>query len=70
MLKYLFSDDAARGASIALVVVTSGLVGQFAASGMSLVQWAYGLVAIAGSIGTAVMVRCWPAQKAAVQASD
>lgn len=70
MLKYLFSDDAARGASVALVVITAGLVGQFAAAGMSPVQWAYGLVAIAGSIAAAVMVRCWPAQKPVVEARE
>lgn len=70
MLKYLLSDDAARGASVALVVVTAGLVGQFAAQGMSPTQWLYGLASIAGSIAVAVMVRCWPAEKPAVQVSE
>ena len=50
MLKFITSSDAARGASVALVVVTAGLVGQYAARGLTPTQWVYGLTAIAGKI--------------------
>jgi hypothetical protein len=64
MLKPITLSDAARGASVALVVVTAGLVGQYAARGITPGQWVYGLTAIAGSIAVAVMLRCWPAPQA------
>ena len=67
MLKFITSSDAARGASVALVVVTAGLVGQYAARGLTPTQWVYGLTAIAG----AIMLRCWPApQENKVAAQD
>lgn len=61
MLQLLRSPEAARGATIGLIVVVAGLVGQYAAQGMSPRQWAAGLAAIAGSIALAMIVRCWPA---------
>jgi len=61
MLQLLRSPEAARGATIGLIVLVAGLVGQCAARGMSPRQWAFGLAAIAGSIALAVIVRCWPA---------
>ena len=71
MLKFITSSDAARGASVALVVVTAGLVGQYAARGLTPTQWVYGLTAIAGAIAVAVMLRCWPApQENKVAAQD
>lgn len=44
----------------ALVIVVSGLLGQYAAHGISLSQWAFGLLAVVGSILLAVIVRTWP----------
>jgi hypothetical protein len=71
MLKFITSSDAARGASVALVVVTAGLLGQYAARGINPTQWVFGLTAIAGSIAVAVMLRCWPApQESSVTARD
>lgn len=61
MLKYLTSTDAARGASVVLVIVSASLLGQYAARGISPAQWVFGLTAIVGSIAVAVMIRCWPA---------
>lgn len=69
MFKFVRSPDFALGASAALIVLVSGLVGQYAAQGMSAYQWFYGLTAIAGAITLAVILRCWPApQKAASRA--
>ena len=71
MLRFLTSSDAARGASVALVIVTASLVGQYAARGINPAQWVFGLTAIAGSIVVAVMIRCWPApQESRVTARD
>lgn len=71
MLKFITSSDAANGASVALVVVTAALVGQYAARGINPTQWVFGLTAIAGSIAVAVMLRCWPApQQDRVEARD
>lgn len=68
MFKLIRSPDFSLGASAAAIVVVSGLVGQYAARGMSGQQWFYGLVAIAGAITLAVVLRCWPApQKAKVR---
>jgi hypothetical protein len=64
MLKFLTSSDAARGASVALVIVTASLLGQYAARGISPAQWVFGLTAIGGSIAVAVMIRCWPVPQA------
>jgi len=60
MLQLLRSPEAARGATIGLIVIVAGLVGQYAAQGMSVRQWAAGLAAIGGSIALAMIVRCWP----------
>jgi hypothetical protein len=46
----------------ALVVVVAGLLGQYAAHGISPIQWLSGLAAVCGAIGLAVIVRTWPAQ--------
>ena len=71
MLRFLTSSDAARGASVALVIVTASLLGQYAARGINPAQWVFGLTAIAGSIVVAVMIRCWPApQESRVTARD
>ena len=61
MFKRLHSEGAARWATAILVVVISGLAGQFAAQGMNLVQWLGALLAVLGSVTLAVMVRVWPA---------
>jgi hypothetical protein len=47
-------------ATAALVVVTAGLLGQFAAHGLSTGQWFSGLTAVGGAIALAVIVRTWP----------
>lgn len=71
MLRFLNLSDIARGGSVALVIVTASLLGQYAARGISPAQWVFGLTAIAGSIAVAVMIRCWPApQQSGVAARD
>jgi hypothetical protein len=49
-----------RWASLAAVVLVPWLVGVRAAQGMSTIQWAGGLAAIAAAIAWAVIERCWP----------
>jgi hypothetical protein len=51
--------------TVGLVMITAGLLGQFAAQGISPQQWLAGLTAVAGSIGLAVLIRVWPAPVAA-----
>ena len=71
MFKLFRSPDFSLGASAAAIVVVSGLVGQYAARGMTADQWVYGLVAIAGAITLAVVLRCWPApQKVRVRIDE
>ncbi len=71
MFKLFRSPDFSLGASAAAIVVVSGLVGQYAARGMTADQWFYGLVAIAGAITLAVVLRCWPApQKVRVRIDE
>ena len=71
MWKFLRSPDVTLGASAGLIVIVAGLVGQYAARGMSPSQWVSGLTAIAGAVTLAVILRCWPAEKAkAVRADD
>ena len=67
MFKFVRHPDFSLGASAAMIVIVSGLVGQYAARGMTAHQWFYGLTAIAGSITLAVILRCWPAEKTAVR---
>jgi hypothetical protein len=64
MFKRLQTDEAVRWATAILVVVISGLAGQFAAQGMNLVQWLGAILAVLGSVTLAVMVRVWPAPAA------
>jgi hypothetical protein len=52
----------------ALVVVSAGLLGQYAAHGLSPSQWISGLAAVGGSIALAVIVRTWPKPETAQQA--
>ena len=61
MFERLKSEDAAKLASVALVILTSGLAGQFAAHGMNLIQWLGAILAVLGSVSLAVMIRVWPA---------
>ena len=60
---FLKSPDLVMGASAGLVIIVSGLVGQYAARGMTPSQWSFGLMAILGSVTLAVILRCWPAQE-------
>ena len=55
------SQDAAKLASAILVILVSGLAGQFAAQGMNAVQWLGAVLAVLGSVTLAVIVRVWPA---------
>ena len=61
MFQRLRSEEAAKIASVILVILTSGLAGQFAAHGMNLVQWLGAILAVLGSVTLAVMIRVWPA---------
>ncbi|MEI7931688.1 MAG: hypothetical protein WCI21_01335 [Alphaproteobacteria bacterium] len=71
MFKLLRSPDFSVGASAAAIVVVAGLVGQYAARGMTADQWFYGLLAIAAAITLAVVLRCWPApQKVRVRIDE
>ena len=44
----------------ALVVLTAGLLGQYAAHGLTFMQAVSGVAAVAGAISLAVIVRTWP----------
>ena len=55
------SQDAAKLASAILVILVSGLAGQFAAQGMNAIQWLGAILAVLGSVTLAVMIRVWPA---------
>ena len=55
------SQDAAKLASAILVILVSGLAGQFAAQGMNTLQWLGAILAVLGSVSLAVIVRVWPA---------
>lgn len=70
MRNFLRSPDVALGASAGLIVIIAGLVGQYAARGMSPTQWFFGLTAVAGAITLAVILRCWPAENAQVAKAD
>jgi len=67
MFKNLDFNQITQWASAILVVVISGLAGQFAAHGMNTVQWLGAALAVLGSITLAVLVRVWPAQAASVK---
>lgn len=62
MFKRLRSEEAAHWATAILVVIVSGLAGQFAAQGMNTIQWLGAALAVLGSVSLAVMVRVWPAR--------
>ncbi|MGE5502386.1 MAG: hypothetical protein ACM3W4_10720 [Ignavibacteriales bacterium] len=67
MFKNLDVNQITQWASAILVVVISGLAGQFAAHGMNAVQWLGAALAVLGSITLAVLVRVWPPQPATVR---
>lgn len=71
MFKFFRHPDFTLGASAAAIVVVAGLVGQFAARGMTVEQWFWGLMAVAAAITLAVVLRCWPKPaKARVRIDD
>lgn len=70
MFGRLRTDEAAKLASIILVILVSGLAGQFAAHGMNLVQWLGAVLAVLGSVTLAVMIRVWPAPARSVTRRD
>lgn len=70
MFERLRSQEAARLASAILVVLVSGLAGQFAAHGMNAIQWLGAILAVLGSVTLAVMIRVWPAEAPARNTSS
>ena len=60
MFKLFQRPEFSLGASSATIVVVSALVGQYAARGMTIDQWFWGLMAVASAITLAVALRCWP----------
>jgi hypothetical protein len=70
MFNRLRSPEAAQWGTTILVVLISGLAGQFAAQGMNTIQWLGAGLAVLGSITLAVMVRVWPPQTARQQQRD
>lgn len=61
MFNLLRTPQAAQWATTLLVLLVSGMAGQFAAHGMNKVQWLGAALAVLGSITLAVMIRVWPA---------
>ncbi len=59
------TKDMIEYATAALVFSSSGLVGHYAADGMTLFQWAGAATAVVGSVTLAVAVRVWAPEKAA-----
>ena len=53
--------DLVNGGSASLVIISAGLAGHYAATGMTVVQWAGALCAVLGSVTVAVAVRVKPA---------
>ncbi len=70
MRNFLRSPDVALGASVGMIVIVAGLVGQYAARGMSPTQWFFGLTAVAGAVTLAVILRCWPAEQVQAAKAD
>ena len=70
MWQFLRSPDVALGASAGLIIIVAGLVGQYAARGMTPSQWFFGVTAVAGAITLAVILRCWPVEKARTAKAD
>ncbi|MDB5430901.1 MAG: hypothetical protein JWP35_2017 [Caulobacter sp.] len=60
MLKRVNAIAAGEYTSAFAVVVVAAMTGARAAEGMSALQWAGGLAAVAGTVAWAVMVRVWP----------
>ena len=54
----------------ALVAISGGLAGHYAALGMTPVQWAGAACAVLGSVTLAVAVRIWPHQAKARRQVD
>jgi hypothetical protein len=66
LLKLLFSAAAAQGASAAIVVLCSVIIGRQAAIGMGAAQWGWAALILGASISLAVLV--WAPVSAAGQA--
>lgn len=62
MIKHVNAIAAGEYTSAFAVVVVAAITGARAAEGMSAIQWAGGLAAVAGTVAWAVMVRVWPMQ--------
>ena len=60
MLKHVNAIAAGEYTSAFAVVVVAAMTGARAAEGMSALQWAGGVAAVAGTIAWAVIVRVWP----------
>ncbi len=68
--KTISRKDLIEFGTAALVFGASGLVGHYAAGGMTLIQWAGAATAVLGSVTVAVAVRVWAPQKARLPQRD
>jgi hypothetical protein len=59
--------DLVDWASASGVMISGGLAGHYAATGMTPVQWAGAVCAVLGSVTVAVAVRVWPVEAKAPQ---
>lgn len=59
-----------RMLTVGLVMLTAGLLGQYAARGISAAQWISGITAVVGAIALAVLIRVWPATVATDEAKN
>ena len=67
MLKLLFSAAAAQGASAAIVILCSMIIGRQAAVGMGAAQWGWAALVLGASVALAVLV--WAPGRAPGQAN-
>ena len=68
--KTISRKDLIEYGTAALVFGSSGLVGHYAATGMTLIQWAGAATAVLGSVTVAVAVRVWSPEKARLPQRD
>jgi hypothetical protein len=60
--------DLVEYASAGMVLLSGAMAGHYAATGMTLVQFAGAVAAVLGSVAVAVAVRVWPAKAKAANA--
>ncbi|WP_394760545.1 hypothetical protein [Phenylobacterium sp.] len=66
----LSKKDFVEAGSGALVAISGGLAGHYAALGMTPIQWAGAACAVLGSVTLAVAVRVWPTPATARRRED